>query len=173
MIGYISMPSNWGYRDVFVKGYPQHERFDSFRLRHPSMDNGRRAKIFSPFDALKGFSEAVAAKEVLYEFKREISEEEKDELNRRLGILQKLTYNGRMARENKVMATVTYYIPCSDKDSFSYGYRGQYLTETGIVKKVDAHSILIDNQRIPFSDIVSIESDREIDGQNIFESWYE
>ena len=36
-------------------------RNDSFRLRHPSMDPGKRAKIFAPFDALAGFSDALAA----------------------------------------------------------------------------------------------------------------
>ncbi len=160
----MTMPANWGYADVFLRGYPRHERFDSFRLRHPSMDKGRRAKIFSPFDALKGFSEAVAAKEVLYEFKRELSEEEKEELNRRLGVLQKLTYNGRMARANKVTASITYYVPCSDKDNFSYGYRGQYLTETGIVWRIGLRDITVGNKRIPLEDIVSIDSDGLFDG---------
>ena len=160
----MTMPANWGYADVFLRGYPRHERFDSFRLRHPSMDNGRRAKIFSPFDALKGFSEAVAAKEVLYEFKRELSEEEKEELNRRLGILHRLTYNGRMARANKVTASVTYYVPCSDKDNFSYGYRGQYLTETGIVWRIGMRDVTIGEKRIPLVDIVAIESDGLFDG---------
>lgn len=160
----MTMPANWGYADVFLRGYPRHERFDSFRLRHPSMDNGRRAKIFSPFDALKGFSEAVAAKEVLYEFKRELSEEEKEELNRRLGVLQKLTYNGRMARANKVTASITYYVPCSDKDNFSYGYRGQYLTETGIVWRIGMRDVTIGEKRIPLVDIVAIESDGLFDG---------
>ena len=160
----MTMPANRGYADVFLRGYPRHERFDSFRLRHPSMDNGRRAKIFSPFDALKGFSEAVAAKEVLYEFKRELSEEEKEELNRRLGVLQKLTYNGRMARANKVTASITYYVPCSDKDNFSYGYRGQYLTETGIVWRIGMRDVTIGEKRIPLVDIVAIESDGLFDG---------
>ena len=155
----LTMPTDWRYRDVFLRGYPRHERFDSFRLRHPSMDNSRRAKIFSPFDALKGFSEAVAAKEVLYEFKRELSEGEKEELNRRLGILHRLTYNGRMARANKVIASITYYVPCSDKDSFSYGYRGQYKTETGIVWRIGMRDITLGDKRIPLEDIVSIESD--------------
>ncbi len=160
----MTMPANWGYADVFLRGYPRHERFDSFRHRHPSMENGRRAKIFSPFDALKGFSEAVAAKEVLYEFKRELSEEEKEELNRRLGILHRLTYNGRLARANKVTASVTYYVPCSDKDNFSYGYRGQYLTETGIVWRIGMRDVTIGEKRIPLEDIVSIDSDGLFDG---------
>lgn len=59
----MAMPADFRYRDVFLKGKPQHDRFDLFRIRHPSMDVGRRAKIFSPFDALKGFNEAIASKD--------------------------------------------------------------------------------------------------------------
>ncbi len=62
-IGVIAMPANFRYREVFLKGRPRHDRYDPFRIRHPSMDRGHRAKIFSPFDALKGFNEAVAAKD--------------------------------------------------------------------------------------------------------------
>ena len=53
------MPAGFRYRDVFLKGRPQHDRFDSFRIRHPQMDVGKRAKIFAPFDALEGFSDAL------------------------------------------------------------------------------------------------------------------
>jgi len=173
MIGAMSMPANFQYKDVFLKGYPQHEKYDSFRLKHPSMDCGRRAKIFSPFDALKGFNEAVAAKEVLYEYKRELSDNQKEELNRRLLILQSLTFNGRTARANRVKVSVTHYIPCSDKENFAYGYRGQYVTVTGTVWNVDTaveKTILVDRTRIHFSDIVEITSEYLIHGQPVFAS---
>ena len=48
------------------------------------MPASRWAKIFSPFDALKGFNEAVAAKEVQYEYKRELLEDDAAELDRKL-----------------------------------------------------------------------------------------
>ncbi len=32
---------------------------DSFYVKHPPMELSRRAKIFSPFDALKGFDEEL------------------------------------------------------------------------------------------------------------------
>ena len=51
-IGVMSMPVDFRYREVFLKGRPRHDRYDPFRIRHPSMDRGHRAKIFSPFDAL-------------------------------------------------------------------------------------------------------------------------
>lgn len=62
-IGTMPMPVDFRYREVFMKGRPRHERPDAFRIRHPRMDVGRRAKIFAPFDALKGFSEALRAEE--------------------------------------------------------------------------------------------------------------
>ena len=77
-IGVMAMPADFRYRDVFLKGKPQHDRFDLFRIRHPSMDVGRRAKIFSPFDALKGFNEAIASKDVLYRERVELSDEDRN-----------------------------------------------------------------------------------------------
>lgn len=59
------IPSNFRYRDVFLKGKPKHDRSDSFSAKHPAMDLGRRAKIFSPFDALKGFSDELTKSEQL------------------------------------------------------------------------------------------------------------
>lgn len=173
MIGTMSMPANFQYKDVFLKGYPQHEKYDSFRLKHPAMDCGKRAKIFSPFDALKGFNEAVAAKEVLYEYKRELSDGEKEELNRRLTVLQNLTFNGKIARANRVKVSITYYVPCADKENFAYGYRGQYVTVTGTVWNVDTavdKSILVDRTRIKFSDIVEITSEYIVNGRPVFAS---
>ena len=168
MIGDMAMPSDFRYKDVFLKGQPAHEAFGPFRLRHPSMDPGRRAKIFAPFDALTGFDDAVASKEVLYEFRRELSDEEKEELDRRLGILHHLTRNGRIARVNAVPVEITFYVPCPDRDSFSYGFRGRHITVSGICRKVCSRSVLVDAITVPLQDIVGLESPLEIDGQNIF-----
>lgn len=46
---------------------------------HPKMDRANRAKQFMPFDALKGFREALEEKERIVEPKRELSEEQKEE----------------------------------------------------------------------------------------------
>lgn len=61
--GAMNMPAAFPYREVFFRGKPRHDRDDAFRIRHPQMDPGRRAKIFAPFDALKGFDEAIAETE--------------------------------------------------------------------------------------------------------------
>lgn len=58
-LGHMEMPPDFPYREVLQKGKPRHDRLDPFRIRHPQMDPGRRAKIFAPFDALKGFSDVI------------------------------------------------------------------------------------------------------------------
>ena len=57
------VPTGFPYRDVLLKGRPQHAATDPFRIRHPAMDIGKRAKIFAPFDALRGFREALTETE--------------------------------------------------------------------------------------------------------------
>ena len=51
------------------------------------MDVGHRAKQFAPFAALRGFEESVRKKEILYESRKELSEEKKQELDRKLQYL--------------------------------------------------------------------------------------
>ncbi|MBO4883359.1 MAG: hypothetical protein J5570_07635 [Lachnospiraceae bacterium] len=57
------IPPSFRYRDVYIKGKPKHDVNDIFRVRHPAMDLSRRAKIFSPFDALKGFGDELSKAE--------------------------------------------------------------------------------------------------------------
>ena len=59
----LDIPASFRYRDVLLKGKAKHDKTDSFSIKHPAMDLGRRAKIFSPFDALKGFSDELAKSE--------------------------------------------------------------------------------------------------------------
>ncbi len=61
MIGQMEMPADFKYRDIFIKGKPVHDRHDDFTVRHPKMDMSRRAKIFSPFDALKSINSKYQA----------------------------------------------------------------------------------------------------------------
>ena len=49
-------------------------------MRHP-MDVGRRAKQFAPFAALRGLDETIRQQEIIYEPKRDLSEEKKNELD--------------------------------------------------------------------------------------------
>ena len=60
MIGYMKMPPGFRYREAALKGRPLHPDNDIFRIRHPYMPLDRRAKLFSSFDALSGFKDAIA-----------------------------------------------------------------------------------------------------------------
>ena len=159
MTGDIPVPVNFKYMDVILKGCPRHDRTDAFRIRHPSMDPRHRAKIFAPFDALKGFDEAIASKNILYDPKPELSENEKEDLDRKIRILRTLTGNGRMGEKNIVTASVTCFIPCNDPENPAYSPGGTYKTITGTIWKIGKKNIMVDQTSIPLEDIVSIESE--------------
>ena len=57
-----SAPEGFRYSEVLRRGRPVHDPLDPFTVRHPAMPLSRRAKIFSPFDALRGFGDAITAK---------------------------------------------------------------------------------------------------------------
>lgn len=96
------------------------------------MDRADRAKQFLPFDALRGFREALAAKERILVDRRELSEEQKEELDRKLRQIKK-----------KDIITVEYF----EKDA--------YLSVTGMVASIDESSRILRlvNKKIPFQDI--------------------
>ena len=164
-VGNINPPDNFEYTEILKQGKPHHEKFDDFYRRHPFMDVSKRAKIFSPFYALKGFGEATAGKRVQYQPKIILVEEIQDEISRRLDILHRLTLNSRIARQNNIVVSVTYFVPCSDKNHEAYGYRGSYLNIEGVCKNVDSvisKTITVDDAVIEFDDILSIESKCDI-----------
>ena len=164
-VGNINPPDNFEYTEILKQGKPHHEKFDDFYRRHPFMDVSKRAKIFSPFDALKGFGEATAGKRVQYQPKIILGEEIQDEISRRLDILHRLTLNSRIARKNHIVISVTYFVPCNDKNHESYGYCGSYLTIEGVCKNIDSvisKTITVDDVVIEFDDILSIESKCDI-----------
>lgn len=148
------------YIQISEKGKPQHTKFDDFYRKHPFMDVGKRAKIFAPFAALRGFDGCILDKEVQYQPKIILDEEVKDKIAQQLEVLHRLTINSRIARKNHVVVSVTYFIPCSDKNHEAYGYYGQYVTVTGVCKKVDdtiTHTITVGGLVISLDDIYKIE----------------
>lgn len=166
-VGYMPMPSTFKYMDVFLRGKPQHEGWDSFTIKHPPMPASRWAKIFAPFDALKGFDEAIGSKEVRYVDKVDLNEESQRELNHKLSVLHGYTFNGRMARANRVFVTVEYFAPCSDQDNFAFHLeQGQYEKVTGMVLNVDEvrETLTLQGETgkavIDFSDILGIEPEK-------------
>ncbi len=160
-VGSMAMPADFRYREVCLRGRPQHARYDDFGARHPKMPCARRAKIFAPFDALAGFGEAVSDKEIPYVDPIELEQQDREELDRRLGILHELTCNGRLARVNRVTVSVRWYVPCADKNSFAFGKRGLYESVTGLCLGIDAEvtrTIRVGEKSIPLDRVVSLES---------------
>lgn len=163
-VGAMSMPPGFRYADVFRCGRPRHgtpgvlSTYDRFYQKHPPMDTSRRAKIFAPFDALRGFSNAIAGKEVLYEERRELTEGEREALDRELALLRQRTPDSRAVREHPVRASLTFFQPCQDMENAAFGKRGTYQTVTGTVRRVDPlrRTVLLGEQCIQINEIISI-----------------
>ena len=151
------------YLQALFQQRPRHRK-DEFEFRHPPMEREKRAKIFAPYDALDGYSASVKKKNIEYVEKVYLDESQRTELNRRLVILHGLTRTARLAKQNHVIVTAAYYVPCTDQHSFACGVRGQYLTVTGLARKVDGdltRTLLIDDTSISFDDLLSVEAEDE------------
>lgn len=99
-------------------------------------NNIERAKIFSPFDALKGLKEAYELQEKIAENKVELGEDKELELNKKISSLVK-----------------------GDNITIKYYYGVEYIETSGIVKKVDEvnKNIQLLSTKIDFDDILDIE----------------
>ena len=101
------------------------------------MPPSRRAKQFAPFDALKGLTEAIAAKEKRPEPRRELTDYMKEQINNTLTDLRK----GQQV-------TVVYYGSMEQET----------LQVTGTVMKVDAYwqTLQVNKLVIDFSEVYEI-----------------
>ena len=119
--------------------------------KHPHMSNADRAKIFSPFAALKGHTETIRKKEILRVNKTDLSDEAAATLNEKLTLLEK----GQMV-------TITYFFSDPGPDGTGGTAEGIYITLSGIIKHLDSISRIleIDDHKINFDDIADIRSDK-------------
>lgn len=94
-----------------------------------------RAKQFVPFAAVKGYEEAIRAKEKIIVDKIELSEERKAELDFKLHQIKK-----------KDIITVVYF------------YKDEYIKLEGMVSRLDTDARLLKvvNTKIPFDDIYDL-----------------
>ena len=114
--------------------------------KHPKQSIESRASQFAPFAALVGYDKQVKETARLTTNKIEIDVGLKEILN------NKLNYLNEHLKEN-IEVSITYFIKDSKKDG------GKYITEVGIVKKINnvEHSIkLINNKVILMNDIINI-----------------
>ena len=117
--------------------------------KHPQMSLYARSAQFAPFAALTGYEEAV--KETARETNEriDIEDELKSILDGKLQIILEQI-------KNHPEISITYFIADSKKNG------GEYVTVTGLVKKVDLYNqyvYLIDNTEIPINEIIDISGD--------------
>lgn len=123
------------YSDILHEDRPASPR--------PKMDLSNRAKIFAPFDALRGFNFAVMATEAEKALlpRVELSEDSQQELNRKL----------RQLRTGETV-TVCYFVQERQVGDLELGY---YHSMTGQVQGIDEYSgaLILADYFIPIADI--------------------
>ena len=118
------------------------------------MARSLRAKIFAPFDALRGFDFSVSHKKVVYEKRRYPDGEELLHLNQELVRLEDQIRHTRC----RPRIRVTYFQPCQDREHMDWQELGQYLEYTDTLLDVSAQtqSLVFAGRSIPFSDLLTI-----------------
>lgn len=120
--------------------------------RHPQMKASERAAQFSPFAALRGFDEAIIETARLTEERKELSEEQKEILGRKLDRISRMP-------ADTVYASVSYF----RNDPVKKG--GYYHRHTGVIHKTDSYAgklVFRDGTVIFFDDIAEISTEEEL-----------
>ena len=113
----------------------------------PPMSIEDRAAQFSPFAAVVGYDDAVEETARYTDSMIELSEDEIVLLN---GALARL----RESIDEKPQIRVTYFVPDAKKDG------GEYVSKTGIVKRIDEYEnvlIFTDGDKVAVSSIIKVE----------------
>ena len=124
------------YDDII--GMPHH-----VSAHHSQMPRQARAAQFSPFAALTGFGDVIKEKEILPERRTELSQDEKDEIGRKL---EEIIASG-------CGAVITYF--SEETDDW-----GRYERIQGIIRGKDEERnalILSGSRKIAMKDIIRIE----------------
>jgi len=113
---------------------------------HPQMSMHQRAAQFSPFAALVGFEDVVDEKVRQTVPERELSEDERAELDHRMGII------AAHLSEHPVV-TIEFFEPDTRKDG------GEYVFKSGIVEKIVPveRVVIVGGEVIRMDRIVGIE----------------
>lgn len=130
------MYNSGGYEDII--NLPHH--VSSKRPQMPMLD---RAAQFSPFAALTGYDDAIHETGRLTDQKINLSEEEKEALDRKQQILME-----RLGDHPALI--VTYFVPDAKKSG------GAYVTKSGNLKKIDEFErlmMLMDGTKIPLDNV--------------------
>lgn len=131
-----------GYDDII--NLPHH-----VSSKRPQMSMLDRAAQFSPFAALTGYDDAIQETGRLTDEKINLSEEEKEALDRKQQILLERL-------DERPALTVIYFVPDEKKSG------GAYVTKSGNLKKIDEVErmmTLTDGTKISLDDVYDIESE--------------
>ena len=115
--------------------------------KYPRMARIDRAAQFAPFAALTGYGDAVRETARFTERETELSENELEELDLKMGYI-------RAHAEEKPVAKITYFKPDARKSG------GAYLTAVGTVDKIDDFGrtvVMSCGAVIPFESVRGIE----------------
>ena len=127
----------WTDKEKIDKKLKEIGRLEVIRVatKRGKMPREDRAKQFMPFAALKGFQEMLKEKERIVVPRMELSEEQKEELDRKL----------QMLKQNDIVTVV-------------YFHDGEYVKVKGMVSRIDVSSktVKIVNVKIRFEDIADI-----------------
>ena len=110
----------------------------------PHLSMHQRAAQFSPFAALVGYSDVVEEMVRQTDPERELNEDEKTELDRRMGVIAA-----------NIVVTVEYFVPDSHKDG------GEYLFKSGVFEKISPAErvVMVGGEVIRMDWIVGISSE--------------
>lgn len=126
----VTVP-NFNYDDIINLPYPRNDW--NFLIKHPRMSIENRAKIFSPFAALRGHSDAIdeTAERNLTVRQDELMEDSRIELNETIAVLMECLSHG----EHPIVK-VTYFV----QDRVLAEGIGRYEEIEGVVAKLDANA---------------------------------
>ena len=146
------MSSEQRYAHIMDRERPVHDG-DVFSREHPPMPPDKRAKIFLPFDALRGFSAEVDIEQE-NRFLVEQKELDAGEIEKINAVL--LEIYDRYAKGEGLRVTVTHFFPKKLRDDAAL--LGTYETVEGRLAKMDAKEryLMADDMRIWFGDILDI-----------------
>lgn len=114
--------------------------------KRPQMPLSQRASIFASFSALTGYEAQIKETDRITTRKIELTEEEKEILNRKLQMIQ-------TCGKKNLSVKITYFVPDGKKSG------GAYRTVIGRIKKMDEHLkeiVLTSRQKISINDMLDV-----------------